>query len=447
SEVYCKGDILDYIQRKKVFEDGKTFVDMNLKESPATVVSAFQALLRSTSGNPSKSQLKDFTKQYFDGPGTEFEPWDPEDYTRLDSYWVIKGLLICEMNTTVRGMLENFSVLVNKFGFIPNGGRIYFSGRSQPPFFIPMVYEYYKATQDLEFIRNISSSMEEEYLFWKVNRTTDVMKNGDVFQMNRYSSAVNTPRPESYLEDIETAENLTQEEKRDLFSDISSACESGWDFSSRWLSRDTESLSLNTLTTRDIIPVDLNSLLYLNEKILSEFFRLLGNDSKSSMYLNYSHVRKEAIEAVFWNEERGIWQDYSIATNASRDYFFPSNLFPLFVDSVDDKTTKITKVLEYLDYLDIINYDGGIPTSLLASNQQWDFPNGWPPLQQTFIWALEISENAKASSIAFNVTKKWINSNWIGWNRTRNMFEKYSVVHPGSRGGGGEYGVQVYMVS
>lgn len=41
-------------------------------------------------------------------------------------------------------MLENFSYLVSTLGFIPNGNRIYYNRRSQPPLFISMVDEYYQ---------------------------------------------------------------------------------------------------------------------------------------------------------------------------------------------------------------------------------------------------------------------------------------------------------------
>ncbi len=61
-----------------------------------------------------------------------------------DTYWIILGLLRSEMTSTVKGMLENFSNLVDKIGFIPNGNRVYYVRRSQPPLFIPMVNEYYE---------------------------------------------------------------------------------------------------------------------------------------------------------------------------------------------------------------------------------------------------------------------------------------------------------------
>ena len=61
-----------------------------------------------------------------------------------DTYWTVKGLLISQMQRTVEGMLINFSHLISKYGMIPNGNRIYYTARSQPPLFIPMVWEYFQ---------------------------------------------------------------------------------------------------------------------------------------------------------------------------------------------------------------------------------------------------------------------------------------------------------------
>lgn len=57
-------------------------------------------------------------------------------------------------------------MMVFRFGFVPNGGRIYYLRRSQPPMLIPMVYEYYKETRDLKFILNIITDLHKEFKFW-----------------------------------------------------------------------------------------------------------------------------------------------------------------------------------------------------------------------------------------------------------------------------------------
>nr|CAI5865772.1 unnamed protein product [Callosobruchus analis] len=66
-----------------------------------------------------------------------------------DSYWIIQGLLISEMTETAKGMLENFIAIVDKYGFVPNGCRVYYLNRSQPPLLSLMVGLYIEATRDI----------------------------------------------------------------------------------------------------------------------------------------------------------------------------------------------------------------------------------------------------------------------------------------------------------
>ena len=47
-----------------------------------------------------------------------------------DTYWIVKALLHYDMTTTVRGMIENFLMMVKTYGLVPNGGRIYYTKRS-----------------------------------------------------------------------------------------------------------------------------------------------------------------------------------------------------------------------------------------------------------------------------------------------------------------------------
>jgi hypothetical protein len=56
-----------------------------------------------------------------------------------DTYWIVKALLHCDMAQTVKGIIENFLSMVQTYGIVPNGGRIYYLKRSQPPFLTLMV--------------------------------------------------------------------------------------------------------------------------------------------------------------------------------------------------------------------------------------------------------------------------------------------------------------------
>lgn len=57
------------------------------------------------------------------------------------------------MKDSARGIIQNFLYLVHRFGYIPNGSRIYYLMRSQPPLLIQMAASYYTYTDDLGFIK------------------------------------------------------------------------------------------------------------------------------------------------------------------------------------------------------------------------------------------------------------------------------------------------------
>ena len=95
-------------------------------------------------------------------------------------------------------MLENFSFIVDAYGHIPNGGRIYYLMRSHPPLFIPMVYEYLEATKDVEFLHRNFHILEKEFNFWMTNHSVSVDKNAVNYTLYRYIDRSQGPRPESY---------------------------------------------------------------------------------------------------------------------------------------------------------------------------------------------------------------------------------------------------------
>ncbi len=56
-----------------------------------------------------------------------------------DTYWIILGLIASDMLSTAEMLLDNFAAIINRYGFIPNGFRVYYLNRSQPPYFFMMV--------------------------------------------------------------------------------------------------------------------------------------------------------------------------------------------------------------------------------------------------------------------------------------------------------------------
>ena len=74
----------------------------------------------------------------------------------------------------------------------------------------------------------------------------------------------------------------------------------GWDFSSRWYIADggVNEGNLSHINTRQVIPVDLNSFLCLNARLLSKMYSLIGDQVKSDIYHDKFLEWKEAIQEV-----------------------------------------------------------------------------------------------------------------------------------------------------
>jgi len=93
-------------------------------------------------------------------------------------------------------------------------------------------------------------------------------------------------------------------------------------------------------------------------------------------YLDHKNKWQEAIHAILWDEEAGTWFDYDFVRREKRKYFFPTNVAPLWVNAHHGTAQAIAKrTVNYLHTSGATNFPGGIPTSMLQTGQQWDFPN------------------------------------------------------------------------
>ncbi|XP_058810483.1 trehalase isoform X2 [Phymastichus coffea] len=510
NEVYCHGELLHTVQMASIYPDSKTFVDMKMRQESALTLQLFDELMQRSGGAPTRGQIERFLNESFEPAGSEFLSFDPPDWVAepkflrkvrdpelrkfgldlnhiwkllgrkmkdevransqlysiiyvehpvivpggrfrefyyWDSYWIVKGLLHSEMHTTVRGMLDNFVSIVDRYGFVPNGGRIYYAQRSQPPMLLLMVHEYLRHTHDYDWLRANLALLEREFEFWMTERTVEIEKDGRRYTLAHYGENSFGPRPESYREDYLTSQSFrTLAERAEYWSELKTAAETGWDFSSRWFILDgTNKGNLTNLKTRSIVPVDLNALLYRNAVLLAEFHRRLGNASQAERYERRAADWRRAVTALLWHEEVGAWLDYDMLNDLKRDYFYPTNILPLWTGcyETDRRAELVAKVLKYLERSQIMMNLGGIPTTLEHSGEQWDYPNAWPPLQYFVVMALDQSQDPWAQRLAFELSQRWVRSNYKAFNETNSMFEKYDATVSGGHGGGGEYEVQL----
>ncbi|MFT3981542.1 MAG: trehalase family glycosidase [Ferruginibacter sp.] len=352
-----------------------------------------------------------------------------------DSYFTMLGLQASGRYDLIEAMVDNFAYLIDLRGYIPNGTRTYLLSRSQPPFFSLMV-ELLAEIKGPEVWLKYIEQLRGEYQFWmrgcdlmEHGQTTEqrVVKIGDDY-LNRYWDNMDTPRPEGYFEDVAIAAKAAQEPAL-LYRNIRAACESGWDFSSRWFK---DAATIESICITDMAPVDLNSLIYHLEMSLAGTYRLLNDSEIAGWYLTKAAKRKALINTVFWNEEKSTYCDYIISSGMPSSALTMAMAYPLFTGIATPQQAQM--VLEKMEKEFLC--EGGLVTSHNISGQQWDAPNGWAPLQWIGYKAALAYDNKK---LALQIADAWTGNVKKVYDETGKMMEKYNVMNTRVEAGGGEY--------
>jgi alpha,alpha-trehalase len=340
----------------------------------------------------------------------------------------------------------NFAQLIQDFGHIPSGNRSYYFSRSQPPFFTSMVKLLSEMKGHEDKLAQTLPQIQREYQFWMAvekggedaQKQNEARKKGDkayrktVFigkndMLNRYYDEKDTPRPEAYKEDILIGSKSGRKVNQ-VYRDLRSGAESGWSFSSRWL-RDSQNLS--TIHTTDILPVDLNAILYDMEMTLAAIYKAKNEPEYAKNLESLANKRKAIFNKYFWNEAVGFYFDFDFVAGKQTEVYSLAAVYPLFFKLATlAQAEKVAKVLE-TKFLKA----GGLMTTLNQTSQQWDGANGFAPLQYLAIQGLR---NYGFNDLANKIKQNWVDNNLRVFKATGKMVEKYNV----SNLSGGEYSRQ-----
>jgi alpha,alpha-trehalase len=354
-----------------------------------------------------------------------------------DSYFTMLGLGPKQAELK-RNMVMNFAHQIRTFGHIPNGNRTYYLSRSQAPFFHRMV-GLLAPERPAQAYAEYLPELRAEHAFWMEGAAAStpdqaarrVVTMPDGSQLNRYWDARDVPRDESNREDVEAAEAAGDTDRARLYRDIRAAAESGWDFSSRWFA-DGESVA--TTRTTAIVPVDLNSLLYGLEQAIALGCHEAGDAGCASRFEKLSLERRAAMHRYLWNEEAGVYDDWLWTGRRQLGHVTAATLYPLFTGVATEKQAERIAAVVREDLLET----GGLVTTNRATGQQWDAPNGWPPLQWIAVTGLRDYGQPK---LAETIAKRWLALVTEVYASTGKLLEKYNVVTL-MPGGGGEYPLQ-----
>ena len=474
------GDLFVAVQMEKIFPDGKTFVDCIPKRKPAEILSDYNLQ------KGSHLNLKKFVEDNFEIPAslsTEYKTdisedvithiqklWsvlkrDPDKLVEgssllalpypyivpggrfreiyyWDSYFTMLGLKESGDPDMITNMIKNFAYLIETYGHIPNGNRTYYLGRSQPPFFSVMVALLAGIKGD-SIYQEFLPFMEKEYRFWmdgsdKIKpghayRRVVMLKDGSL--LNRYWDDYPEPRQESYREDFLTAQQSGRD-KTEMYRDLRAGAESGIDFSSWWFE---DKKNINTIETTDMLPIDLNTLLYHLETSIAKAKLINKDEASSGEYLRKAKKRGELIDKYFWNKAQSFYTDYNFVTQKQNNNITPAGMYPFcFINEHPDYMSFLGKEVASVLSQKLLE-PGGFVTSEYSTGQQWDAPNGWAPLEWMIIWGLD---RCGQNDLAADAARRWISLNVKVYKQTGKLMEKYNVVDINKEAGGGEYAGQ-----
>ena len=391
--------------------------------------SLWDQLTRSTTTAPRYSSLLPLPEPYV-VPGGRFR-----EMYYWDSYFTMLGLVESGRHDLVEHMVRDFAYLIDTYGHVPNGTRSYYLSRSQPPLFYAMVGLLSANDPAASYARYLPQ-LRREYAFWMqgevglahgaAHRRVVAMPDGAV--LNRFWDDADTPRDESYREDTELARSSGRMPAQ-LYRDLRAAAESGWDFGTRWFA---DGRSLSTIDTTEIVPVDLNSLLFGLENAIGAGCARAEDRACVREFAHRAAVRRDAVNRYLWDGSAGVYRDYQWVKGAQIPRVSAATLYPLFAELAAKPQAAAVARAVYRDLLKA----GGIVSSPVTSGQQWDAPNGWAPLQ--WIGVLGLRQYA-IMPLAETIACRWM----IGVNRVYGengkLVEKYDVVATDRPGGGGEY--------
>ena len=480
------GPLFQAVQQQQIFPDQKTFADAVPKGVPKDIVKAWQHQKQQPG-----FELATFIQDHFILPNSADGYVPPEGQTLRshidtlwpqltrttqaagiydsllplpepyvipggrfrevyywDSYFTMLGLAESGHWDVVQEMVDNFAAELDRYGLIPNGNRSYYLSRSQPPFFSLMIDLLASHKGDHIYVKYLPQ-LVTEYNYWmdgieglkngKANKRVVKLADGSV--LNRYWDARNVPRTESWLDDVSTANKLAsdidsgngEQAKKALYRNLRAGAASGWDFSSRWFS---DPQQLVTIRTTDLLPVDLNSLVYHLQKVIAYAYELDHKDALAQQMITNANLHKEAINRYLWNSSAGWYGDYNWHDGKLHDQLTAATLFPLFLHVASQpQANQVARAVESK-----LLKPGGLTTTLIHTGQQWDAPNGWAPLQWV---AVEGLSSYQIDGVAKEVGLRFLRNVQATYDKEHKLVEKYVV--SGDKlggGGGGEYPLQ-----
>ena len=333
-------------------------------------------------------------KPYIVPSYAEGHEFDYEELYYWDSYFMVQGLMDEAHKDLVMGILEDLVYIFKRFKIIPNGSRLYYVSRTQPPFLTSFIMDVYNAYRlDKKWLKSMIDVAKDEYeTVWMGTRKPNARQ---VYMgLSRYYDF-------NYLNDLAEAE-------------------SGWDMTPRFNRK-----------CMDYLPPDLNALLYKYEMDFARAARIFDDKREAAHWEQTARERKRTMDGLMWDRLRGLFYDYNYVKRKRGNISSLASYYSLWAGlASEDQARAQVKALKRFEQKGGLATTDALPLGqyvLGSMPTQWAYPNGWAPLQFLAVQGLErygYHEDAR------RIAMKWLKNNLNWFNEHGVFLEKYNVVSP-----------------
>ena len=431
--------LFEAVQMSGIFQDSKTFVDMVPRGelTPAQIMADYHAQREAPDFD-----LRTFVETHFEiveVAGTDYEPdpsmpildhidrmWDVltllpsavlRHWTSLltmkhphvvpsprfseayywDTYFTVRGLLKAArdmkkagnieranvLTDLAAGMVQNIADQIDRYGFPPNGGRTYYRGRSQLPFFSMMVREL-NAVDPSASARYLPQMMKED-AFWDDGLDTlepgqayrHVIKLQDGTVMYRHWSDDDEPREESFDKDVATGDKAAAQGKdpKRVYRELHGGAETGQDYApARW-SEDGE--SLETLRVTDMASVSLTALRAACIQHMADTAAALGDRAAAQALRHRAKALGKGIRRHMWDPDQKVFTDYLWREGQRTGVVHSQSMYVLFANAAGRRRARANLATVERE---LVNEHGLATTAVGNPEEQWDLAL-WAPEQ------------------------------------------------------------------
>lgn len=431
---------------------------LDVQYLPEVIDAAYIKLINKKPGLLSLAAFKDgdllFNEPYV-VPGGRFN-----ELYGWDLYMMALGLLLDataenQRNLVLaRGMLENFVYEIHHYNKILNANRLYYLGRSQPPFLTDMALRIHDKFVELNpdkkeegvalLKRSVMAAVKEYFTVWVAKPRLDEATGLSCYHPEgqgvppeteaSHFNVVLAPYVEKYKllqEEFIEQYNLgaISEPKLDeYFLHDRAVRESGHDTLYR-----LEGKAAHLAT------VDLNALLYKYEVDIAHILRTHfggaldtpNGHQTAEAWEERAQVRRDKITHYLWNEEDLMYYDYHVKDQKQTHYELATCFWPLWAGAATEHQADMLVRHSLAKFEE----DGGLVSGTLKlrgeisihrPSRQWDYPYGWAP-QQMLAWIGLANYNytGAARRLAYRwlymMTRAFVDYNGV-------VVEKYNVL-------------------